>query len=75
MKSIFIFLLVLSMINLVYMFVLNSMYILTSILSFGALRKYARRLKSVNIEYLLTSAGAPPITVIVPSYNEESTSL
>ncbi|MGE3724331.1 MAG: glycosyltransferase family 2 protein [Candidatus Sericytochromatia bacterium] len=73
MKSIFIFLLVLSMINLVYMFVLNSMYILTSILSFGALRKYSRRLKSVNIEYLLTSAGAPPITVIVPSYNEEST--
>lgn len=73
MKSIFLFLLVLSMINLVYMFVLNSMYVLTSILSFGALRKYARRLKSVNIEYLLTSAGAPPITVIVPSYNEEST--
>ncbi|PIQ24265.1 glycosyl transferase [bacterium (Candidatus Blackallbacteria) CG17_big_fil_post_rev_8_21_14_2_50_48_46] len=64
---------VLSITNLLYMFFLNSMYVVTSILSFGALRKYSRRLKSVSIEYLLTSAGAPPITMVVPSYNEEST--
>lgn len=73
MKAIFIFLMILSITNLLYMFFLNSMYVITSVLSFGALRKYSRRLKSVSIEYLLTSAGSPPITVIVPAYNEEAT--
>ncbi len=64
---------VLNTINLVYLFFLNTIYLLTSLISFGALRKYARRLKSVNIEHLLNSAGAPPISLLVPSYNEEAT--
>lgn len=66
-------LIVLNVLNLIYLFVLNSIYLLTSLISFGALRKYARRLKSVNIEHLLNAAGAPPISLIVPSYNEEAT--
>lgn len=69
----FFFFAVLNTINLVYLFFLNTVYLLTSIISFGALRKYARRLKSVNIEHLLNSAGAPPISLLVPSYNEEAT--
>lgn len=67
------FLMVLNILNLIYLFGLNTIYLLTSLVSFSALRKYARRLKSVSIEHLLTSAGAPPITVVVPAYNEEST--
>lgn len=69
----FFFFAVLNTINLVYLFFLNTVYLFTSIISFGALRKYARRLKSVNIEHLLNSAGAPPISLLVPSYNEEAT--
>lgn len=63
----------LNTVNLLYLFLLNTVYLVTSIISFGALRKYARRLKSVNIEHLLNSAGAPPISLLVPSYNEEAT--
>ena len=69
----FFFFVVLNTVNLIYLFFLNTIYLLTSIISFGALRKYARRLKSVNIEHLLNSAGAPPISLLVPSYNEEIT--
>ncbi len=67
------FLIVMNVLNLVYLFVLNSVYLLTSLISFGALRRYSRRLKSINIEQLLNSAGAPPISLLVPSFNEEST--
>lgn len=69
----FFFFALLNTINLIYLFFLNTIYLVTSIISFGALRKYARRLKSVNIEHLLNSAGAPPISLLVPSYNEEAT--
>lgn len=62
---------ILNIINLIYMLLLNSMYVITSVLSFGALQKYARRLKSVSTDYLLTSVGAPPITLVVPAYNEQ----
>lgn len=67
------FLFVMSVLNLIYLFVLNSVYLLTSLISFGALRRYSRRLKSINIEHLLNSAGAPPISLLVPSFNEENT--
>jgi len=44
-----------------------------SILAFLSLRRYSRRMKSLNIEDLVTSAGSPPITLIAPAYNEEAT--
>lgn len=66
-------LMVLNFLNLIYLFGLNTVYLLTSLVSFGALKRYSRRLKSLSIEQLLTSAGAPPITLLVPSYNEEAT--
>lgn len=60
--------------NLIYLFLLNTTYLLVSFLSFRALRKYSRRLKSFSVDHLLGNfGGAPPITIVVPSYNEEET--
>jgi cellulose synthase/poly-beta-1,6-N-acetylglucosamine synthase-like glycosyltransferase len=56
-----------------YFFVLNSVYLATSIFAFGALRRYSMRMKSYNLDELVTSAGAPPISLIAPAYNEEAT--
>jgi cellulose synthase/poly-beta-1,6-N-acetylglucosamine synthase-like glycosyltransferase len=58
---------------LVYFTVLNAFYLFFSIIAFRSLRRYARRIKTIDLEDLLTSAGAPPITLISPAYNEEST--
>ena len=58
---------------LVYFVLLNGAYFATSLLAFHALRRYSVRLKSVDIQDLLVSAGAPPITLIVPAYDEEAT--
>lgn len=69
----YLFLIVLSFTNVIYFLTLNSFYFITNIISFGALKKYSRRLKSLNIEKILSSSGAPPISLLVPSYNEEAT--
>ncbi len=53
--------------------VLNAFYLTTSFFAFRALRRSARRLKILDTEELLTSAGAPPITLVAPAYNEEAT--
>lgn len=58
---------------LVYFVALNSVYIVTSLLAFVALRRYSGRLKSLDVEELLSSGAAPPITLIAPAYNEEAT--
>lgn len=55
-----------------YFVVLNSVYLITSLFAFRALRRYARRLKSLDTKDLISSAGPPPITLIVPAYNEEA---
>jgi cellulose synthase/poly-beta-1,6-N-acetylglucosamine synthase-like glycosyltransferase len=44
-----------------------------SLMAFRALRRYSARLKSVDIQDFLASAGAPPVTLIVPAHNEEET--
>ncbi len=56
-----------------YFLFLNIGYLSMSILAFLSLRRYSRRMKSLNIEDLVTSAGSPPITLIAPAYNEEAT--
>ncbi len=56
-----------------YFILLNGVYFITSLVAFRALRRYTARLKSVDLEDLLSAAGAPPITLIVPAYNEEAT--
>jgi cellulose synthase/poly-beta-1,6-N-acetylglucosamine synthase-like glycosyltransferase len=57
---------------LVYFALLNSYYLATSVFSFRALRRYSRRLNSLDVDELVSSAGAPPVTVIMPSFNEET---
>jgi cellulose synthase/poly-beta-1,6-N-acetylglucosamine synthase-like glycosyltransferase len=58
---------------LLYFILLNAVYLGTSLFAFGALRRYALRMKSLNLDELITSAGAPPITLVAPAYNEEPT--
>jgi len=56
-----------------YFVLLNAVYLGTSLFAFGALRRYAQRLKSIDLEELIRSGGAPPITLVAPAYNEEPT--
>ncbi len=55
-----------------YFVLLNLFYLATTLLAFFALRRYAVRMKSLDVDDLVTSAGAPPITLLVPAYNEEA---
>lgn len=55
-----------------YFIVLHAVYLGTSFFAFGALRRYALRLKSLDLTDLITSAWAPPITLIAPAFNEEA---
>lgn len=64
---------VISILVIVYFLLLNLAYLATSLLAFFALRRYERRLKAVDVEELISMAGAPPITMIAPAYNEEAT--
>jgi len=57
---------------LIFFVVFNSFYFMTSIFAFVALRKYGRKLKSINIEEFVYSAGLPPLSIIAPAYNEEA---
>jgi cellulose synthase/poly-beta-1,6-N-acetylglucosamine synthase-like glycosyltransferase len=58
---------------LVYFILLNSVYLATSLFAFGALRRYGQRMKSLDLDDLVRGAGAPPITLVAPAYNEEPT--
>lgn len=55
-----------------YFVLLNGYYFMASIFSFRALRRYSRRLSSIDVDDLVSTAGAPPVSIIVPTYNEES---
>lgn len=55
-----------------YFALLNAAYILTSLFAFRALQRYSRRLNSLDVEELLMKAGAPPVTVLLPAFNEET---
>lgn len=56
-----------------YFLTLNSVYLITSIFAFRALKRYALRLKTVDVEELVAYAGVPPVTLVVPAFNEEAT--
>jgi len=58
---------------LVYFIALNSVYLGLSVVAFRALRRYAIRLKTLDFQDLLTTVGAPPISIVAPAYNEEAT--
>lgn len=56
-----------------YFLLLNAVYLITSLFAFRALRKYAMRLKSVEVEEVMRTAGNVPVTLIAPAFNEEAT--
>jgi cellulose synthase/poly-beta-1,6-N-acetylglucosamine synthase-like glycosyltransferase len=56
-----------------YFLSLNSVYLVTSLFAFRALRAYALRMKTLDMEEFLRSGGAPPITLVSPAFNEEAT--
>lgn len=57
----------------VYFVLLNGTYLTMTFLAFGALRRYALRMTSVDPSELMSAAGLPPVTLIAPAYNEEPT--
>ncbi len=62
-----------NLIALIYFVILNLSYLVASFLAFFYLRKYALRMKFVDMNELIHSAGAPPITLLAPAFNEEAT--
>ncbi len=58
---------------LAYFVVLNTVYLLTSLVAFRDIKRYVRRLKSLDLGELLSSEGVPPVTIVAPAYNEEMT--
>ncbi len=58
---------------LVYFLLLNGFYLLLYALSFVEISRYARRDAYTGLSELFTSNYAPPVSLIVPAYNEEAT--
>lgn len=58
---------------LAYFVLLNAVYLGTSLFAFGALRRYAARMKSLDLDDLIRGGTAPAITLVAPAYNEEPT--
>lgn len=56
-----------------YFIILNGSYLFTSVIAFRAVRRYAERLRSLDVRETIAHAGAPPITLIAPAFNEEAT--
>jgi cellulose synthase/poly-beta-1,6-N-acetylglucosamine synthase-like glycosyltransferase len=63
----------LNAIVLAYFVLLNTVYLLASLVAFKSLRRYVHRLRSLDVEALIGSGAAPAITLVVPAYNEEAT--
>lgn len=57
----------------VYFVLLNGTYLAMTLLAFGALRRYALRMTSVDPSELMSTAGLPPVALIAPAFNEEPT--
>jgi len=64
-----------SIIVLAYFVVLNGYYFISSIVSFWALRRYARGLRAADTADLIRYGDVPPVTVLVPAYNESANCL
>lgn len=56
-----------------YFFVLNSLYLLFTLLAFGELRRHRRRWTARDLDVVVRSPATPSISVIVPTFNEEAT--
>src|SRR5690606_11945383 len=60
---------------LVYFVPLNGYYLVSSVLSFRALRRHSRSLNASDTAELIRHWGAPPVTLIVPAWNESANCL
>jgi len=58
---------------LAYFFLLNAVYLVLNSISFISLRRYARSMRVMHVDEMINIAGALPITLIAPAYNEGST--
>ena len=58
-----------------YFIAINGVYLLTSVFSFGALLRHARRLKALDAAQVLTAEIAPPVTMLAPAHNEAATAV
>ena len=56
-----------------YFLLLNGVYIILYIISFVEINDYIRREVFGGLSELFTSNYAPPVSVVVPAYNEEAT--
>jgi cellulose synthase/poly-beta-1,6-N-acetylglucosamine synthase-like glycosyltransferase len=56
-----------------YFVLLNGFYLMLYVLSFAEISDYARREIFRGLPELFTSNYAPPVSIIVPAYNEEAT--
>jgi cellulose synthase/poly-beta-1,6-N-acetylglucosamine synthase-like glycosyltransferase len=53
--------------------VLNGLYLALTVLALGVLRRYAERLRALEISDAILLGGRPPVTLLAPAYNEEAT--
>lgn len=56
-----------------YFILLNVAYAALTVQAFVSLRRYARKLRTIEPQDISIARGAPPITLIAPAYNEEAT--
>lgn len=57
----------------VYFTALNTVYLISGIVAFFSVRRHVRRMKAVDMDIVRSSAGALPVTLLAPAFNEEKT--
>lgn len=62
---------VLNIVVLIYFLSLNSLYLFFTILSGLEIRKYLQRLPYSGYDYIFSDLMTPPVSIVVPVYNEE----
>ncbi len=68
-------LVVFNVILFVYFVALNFYYLVMSVYAFRRLRRYAQRLHAVDLMEIADVADLPPVTLVIPAFNEERTCL
>lgn len=56
-----------------YFLALNSYYLLMTVYAFRRLRRYLDRVHAVDLLEIADVADLPPVTLVIPAYNEEKT--
>ena len=58
---------------LAYLLILNTLYLVFAIISFFELQRHRRRWTARDLDVIVRSPATPPISLIVPAYNEAAT--